>query len=502
MCGVVGQYGQPDVAMAERMLARLGHRGPDGEGTAAFSHSWLGHRRLAIVDPAGGAQPLFNEDRSLAVAANAEIYNHEELRRRMPGHSLTSGSDNEVIVHLLEREPPATIDRLDGMYAFCCAGESRFVAARDPVGIKPLYWADDRQRVVFASEIGAFDRLLRAHVRLFPPGHYWTPTEGLVRFAAPAEPWPHCLNGDEDAPPQKLLDRLRTLLVRAVRSHMLGDVPIGVLLSGGLDSSLIAAIAARAAAERGVRLKSFSTGLPGSPDLAAARTVADHLDTEHHECIYSADHLIDALPAAIAAVESFEPALVRGAVPNYLLAEEAARHVKVVLCGEGADELFGGYDYLRAFGTGPELHGELMHLVGGLHKLDLQRTDRVTMAHGVEARPPFLQRDVVSFALSLPGDWKLSGGAGIEKSILRRAFKGWLPDPILWRRKAQFGDGSGASSVLREAARHLAATGLDSARASVDPGLRSLEEVVYRRIFDERFDGVRPEGLLGRFATA
>lgn len=502
MCGIVGLYGNPDEALGRRMLARLRHRGPDGVGTAAFGDSWLGHRRLAIVDPAGGAQPIHSEDGSRAVAGNGEIYNHAELRARLGRHQMRTGSDNEVIVHLLEQESPATLRLLDGMYAFCGAGDGWFLAARDPIGIKPLYWAEKRGSVAFASEIRAFDDDWRPHVKLFPPGHWWSPAAGLVRFAAPSERWAHGLRGDEPDPPAQLLDRLRDILVRAVRSHMMGDVPIGVLLSGGLDSSLVAAIAAREATERGMRLKSFSIGVEGSADVVAARAVADHIGTDHHEWIYSADDVLEALPHAIGALESFEPALVRGAVPNYLLARGVAEHVKVVLCGEGADELFGGYEYLRSFTNERKLHDELVRLVGGLHKLDLQRTDRVTMTHGIEARPPFLQREFVSFALSLPARWKLSNGVRPEKDVLRRAFEGWLPDALLWRRKAQFGDGSGAGQILRDAAPSLATVDLDTARREVQPELRSLEEVVYRRIFDGYFGGVRTDGLLGRFATA
>lgn len=501
MCGIVGQYGTPDPALGARMLDRLGHRGPDGSGTAQFANAWIGHHRLAIVDPTGGCQPILSEDRTMGLAANAEIYNHEALRRRLASHAMSTRSDNEVILHLLEQEHPTAIGLLDGMYAFCCAGDDFFVAARDPIGIKPLYWACDGRRVVFASEIRAFDEGWRRHVKVFPPGHYWSAPAGLVRFATAGEAQPDGVHGDEEHPPPGVLEELRCLLVAAVRSHMMCDVPIGVFLSGGLDSSLIAAIAARVAAQRGQRLKSFAIGLPGSADLAAARAVAAHVGTEHHEWVYTPAELVEALPRAIAALESFEPALVRGAVPNYLLAQNVARHVKVVLCGEGADELFAGYEYLGGFVSGVALHDELVSLVEGLHKLDLQRADRVTMAHGVEARPPFLQRDLVSFALSLPGRWKLSSGGRIEKDLLRRAFDGWLPAPLLWRRKAQFGDGSGASIPLREAARDLAQVDLQTAQRS-DPALRSLEELVYRRIFEGNLKGVRPDRLLGRFATA
>jgi asparagine synthase (glutamine-hydrolysing) len=284
---------------------------------------------------------------------------------------------------------------------------------------------------------------------------------------------------------------------------MMGDVPVGVFLSGGLDSSLVAAIAAPYLERRGQRLKTFAVGLEDSPDLAAARHVAKFLNTEHHERVYDADDALEALPGVVRTIESYDPSLVRSAVPNYLLAELTAQHVKVVLTGEGADEIFAGYEYLREIGDEDELHDEIVRMIEGLHNLNLQRCDRVTMAHGLEARVPFLERDVIELGLKLPAGWKLSGEDQPEKRLLRQSFEGWLPHEFLWREKSQFGDGSGAASVLRSAVEEAVSEAeFEHERREVEPELRTREEAGYYRIFREHLRGVRPSRTLGRFATA
>ena len=283
----------------------------------------------------------------------------------------------------------------------------------------------------------------------------------------------------------------------------MGDVPVGVFLSGGLDSSLIAAIAARWYEERGEKLKTFVVGLEDSPDLLAARAVAEHLDTDHHESVYTAEDALRALPTVVRTIESFDPSLVRSAVPNFILAEFASRQVKVVLTGEGADEIFAGYEYLEDFRTEDELHTELVRTIEGLHDLNLQRADRVTMAHGLEARVPFLELDMISLGLSLPAGWKLSGEGQEEKRLLRQAFEGWLPDDFLWRKKAQFGEGSGAASVLKERMEaSVTEQEFEQERHEVEPPLRTREEVAYYRIFAEDLGEIRPKCTIGRFATA
>jgi asparagine synthase (glutamine-hydrolysing) len=284
---------------------------------------------------------------------------------------------------------------------------------------------------------------------------------------------------------------------------MMGDVPVGVFLSGGLDSSLVAAIAARFYEDCGEKLKTFAVGLEDSPDLLAARAVAEYLDTEHHETVYTGEDALRVLPTVVRTIESFDPSLVRSAVPNYILAEFTARHVKVVLTGEGADEIFAGYEYLEDFRTEDELHAELVRTIEGLHDLNLQRADRVTMAHGLEARVPFLELDMISLGLSLPAGWKLAGEDQEEKRLLRQAFEGWLPDDFLWRKKAQFGDGSGAASVLKEIMEErVTEEEFERERHEVEPPLRTREEVAYYRIFAEDLGEVRPRCTIGRFATA
>ena len=393
------------------------------------------------------------------------------------------------------------------MFAFVMAtADGQFVAARDPVGIKPLYWAQRDERTRFASEMAAFDAVWQPFVEPFPPGCAWTPADGLVRFAGAVPDDLQPLAGPTEpgasAPPD-VLRRTRDVLVDAVERQLMGDVPVGVFLSGGLDSSLVAAIAARVVGARGERLQTFAVGTADSPDLAAARIVAEHLGTEHREMTYDAADALAVMPTVVRAIESFDPALVRSAVPNFLLARFTAEHVKVVLTGEGADELFAGYEYLRDFTEPDRLHDELVRTVESLHNLNLQRCDRVTMAHGLEARVPFLDREVVAWALRLPPGFKLAGPGQPEKRLLREAFEGWLPNALLWRDKAEFGDGSGAAGVLTTAIESgVAREELDAERDLVAPPLRTREELAYYRIFREHLAGVRPELTLSRFATA
>jgi asparagine synthase (glutamine-hydrolysing) len=389
------------------------------------------------------------------------------------------------------------------MYALLSATTDggSFVAARDPVGIKPLYWARRGNEVRFASEISAFDPAWRPALEAFPPGHHWTPERGLRRFAD-AVPAAAAEDGRPGPEPENL-EHIREVLVASVRRQMMGDVPVGVFLSGGLDSTLIATIAARYYAEQGERLSTFAVGLEKSPDVLAARQAAEHLGTDHHERLYTAEEALAAAAPVVRAIEHFDPSLVRSAVPNYLLAELTSRHVKVVLTGEGADELFAGYTYFRDFADPDQLHKELTRTVQGLHHLNLQRCDRVTMAHGLEARVPFLDRQVIALALGLPASWKAAGEGVPEKHLLRAAFAGWLPDELLWREKSQFGDGSGAGSVLRNAVeRGISEAELAEEAGAVDPPIRTREELAYFRVWREHLDGVRPERNLGRFATA
>jgi asparagine synthase (glutamine-hydrolysing) len=502
MCGIAGRLGPELRGEDQRMLRRLVHRGPDDEGEAHFAGGWLGHRRLSIVDVAGGHQPLHSGERWLV--GNGEIYNHETVRGRLGGGGYATRSDNEVALRLLECRGPDALDELEGMYAFlsATADGASFIAARDPVGIKPLYWARRQDEVRFASEIAAFDREWRPAVEAFPPGHHWTPERGLSRFAD-AVPSAGATVGASRPPTREDLDQTREILIKSVHRQMMGDVPVGVFLSGGLDSTLIAAIAARYYALRGEQLQTFAVGTAGSPDLIAARQAAAFLGADHHERIYTAEEALAAVGPVVRAIEHFDPSLVRSAVPNFLLAEMTAGHVKVVLTGEGADELFAGYRYLQDLEDPHELHEELVRSVEGLHNLNLQRCDRVTMAHGLEARVPFLDRQVIALALRLPAEWKATGPDVPEKRLLREAFEGWLPPELLWRQKSQFGDGSGAASVLTDALEAgITDQELTEEAGALDPPLRTREELAYFRIWSEHLPGVRSEPNLSRFATA
>ena len=506
MCGIVAVHGRapatdPDL---ETMLDALAHRGPDGAGAVAVGSSWLGHRRLAIVDVDGGDQPLSATDGTLHLVGNGEVYNHDELRRRLPAAALSTRSDNEVALGLYRAEGLAGLARLEGMFAMAIASEDGdFVALRDPVGIKPLYWAQREGATLFASELKAFDAAWRPHVEEFPAGHAWTPEGGLTRLLPDPVPAAAELRPlGQDTPPAEVLEAVRDTLVDAVERRMMADVPVGVFLSGGLDSSLVAAIAARTL-EPGQQLHTFAVGMAGSADLVAARQVADLLGTTHHEDVYTAEELAEALPDVVRCIESFDPMLVHSAVPNYLLARFAARHVKVVLTGEGADELFAGYDHHRELTDPRELHAELVAGVEGLHNLNLQRADRTSMAHGLEARVPFLDLRMVHLGLSLPARWKQVTPERREKWMLRQAFDGWLPAELLWRRKEQFGDGTGASAVLREVAEATVdEDGFRAVRGHADPPLRTREEAAYWRLFREHLDGVDVEETIGRFAVA
>jgi asparagine synthase (glutamine-hydrolysing) len=509
MSGIVAAHGPFDPAEGMRMLDRLTHRGPDGEGHRQLASAWLGHRRLAIVDLAGGGQPLHDPQSGLWLVGDGEIYNHARLRDELEqrGHRLRTRSDHETILHLLAAEGPAALSRLWGMFAVVAAGEDgTFVAARDRIGIAPLYWVRDGDTTVFASELKAFDPDRRNHVEPFPPGHTWTPEEGPQRVHALPTGRSAAIDelvgvGDiPDEPPEAVLAAIRDTLVTAVERCMASDVPIGTLLSGGLDSSIVTAIAARVAEREGWRLPTFSVGLADSEDLAAARQLAAELGTAHHERVYTEDELIDWVPEVIGVLESFDPQLVHSSVPNLLVAKLAARHVKVVLIGEGADELFAGYAHYGDISSDEELHAALIETIEGLHAGGLQRVDRVAGVNGLEPRLPFLDVDLVELGLGLPARWKLAHEDRAEKWLLRRAFEGWLPDELLWRRKAQFGEGTGARDVLRD---HYGAEVSDEEfareRGRIDPPLRTPEEVAYFRIFQRYLTGMDPEGVVGRF---
>ncbi|RZQ62838.1 asparagine synthase (glutamine-hydrolyzing) [Amycolatopsis suaedae] len=501
MCGIVAAVGEVDVELCRAMLARIKHRGPDDTGEIHRGEVWLGHQRLSIMDVEGGAQPIANSDRDTYLVANGEIYNHRHIRRDL-GHELfETGSDSEAALHALIVDGPVGLARLRGMFALAFMNDDgEFLVARDSLGVKPLYWVRRDEVTLFASELRAFAPADRPLVESFPPGHCWTPSGGLVRFAdaVPARVRPARradVPGEWD---EALLKSVREVVVTAVENRMMSDVGIGVFLSGGLDSAIVAAAAASYAERTRQPLPTFAVGAPGSADLEAARVVADFLGTEHHEIVMTPATAAEALPKAVRAIEHYDPSLVRSAVPNLLLAEYAAKRVHAVLTGEGADELFAGYSYFHAepFTDPDALQAELVRTVTELHHLNLQRCDRTTMAYGMEARVPFLDRDVIELALSIPPEHKMIRPGVPEKQLLREAFAGWLPEDILMRGKEQFGDGSGAKDVLADAVRSMPEL---AAREGVT--LRDRQESVFYAVWHDELAGIRPGATLGMFAT-
>ena len=506
MSGIVAACGPFDPRLGRRMLERMAHRGPDGEGSRQVGRAWLGHRRLAIVDPEGGAQPLTNAGGDLWLVGDGEVYNHRHLRTELGEEAFRTGSDHEVALHVFEHDGAEGLERLWGTFAFVLAGDDgRFVAVRDPLGVAPLYWARRDGTVLFASELKAFDEDWRGDVEVFPTGRVWTPEDGPRISGRLPSGRPMLLRSrvHDGDPPSWVFEAIRDSVIHAVEEALVAEVPVGAFLSGGLDSSVICAVAARHARRRGRTFKSFAAGLRDSPDLVAARRVAEHVGCDHHERVYTAEEAIALVPEVIGLLESFEPTLLHSAVPNHLVATLARDHVKVVLIGEGADELFAGYSHYAELETGDELHEELVEAIQGAHNLGLQRVDRVTSANALEARIPFLDLDVVELALALPPAWKLIGPNRPEKWLLRQAFEGWLPDDLLWRGKEQFGQGTGMGDVLRERfGATVSESDLERERHATHPPLRTREELAYYRIFVERLRGVDASKTLGRFVDA
>ena len=497
MCGIAGIWGTADRALVERAMDGLAHRGPDGSGVHVQSSGVLGHRRLAIMDPEGGAQPLYDETRSRAIVANGEIYNFPTLRPDLAArHAFATTSDNEAILHLFEDCGVETPGMLEGMFAFAICDEDRLFLARDPIGIKPLYWGrgvdgGGRPVLAFASEMAPLAEWVD-ELHEIPPGTWFDSRTGFVPYyQVPSGP-----------PVERSVDEhvalVRQDLERAVASHLMSDVPVGAFLSGGLDSSVIAAIARRHVDE----LHTFAVGLEGSRDIEAARRVSAHLGTIHHEYLMTPSEVVEKLPEIVHALESFDQDLVRSAIPTWFCSRLAAEHVKVILTGEGADELFAGYAYHKTVTDPQTLHQELRRSVAALHNINLQRVDRLTMRHGLEGRVPFLDTAFIAMALTVPPELKLRtmpDGRAVEKWVLRAACADLLPDDIVWRTKEQFDEGSGTLDLLGDALRPLLADiDLDAYRAQTHQPVRSAEEALYHRILCEGFP--RPELILGNVA--
>ena len=448
MCGFVCLWQVDDPALARRMIDRIAHRGPDGieikriPGVPAV----MAHCRLAIIDPENATQPIHGKEEVLV--ANGEIYNYADLRAVLGESGFETGGDSEAILHLFRSDEPRWIAKLDGMFAFVLATPNRVIAARDPLGIKPLYKARLGGGIVFASELKAFDDIAVDDVEEIAPGVMYDSVDGPRKWYRMPQGAAEMLPGED---PEPMWRELRIVLETAIRKWMVADVEVGCFLSGGLDSSIIAALAARA---NGQPLKTFSVGTAGSPDLEAARLVADHIGSDHHELVFTADDVAGALSDVVYHLESADRDVVRSALPTHFAATLARRHVKAVLTGEGADELFAGYRYHHAYAESPRaLADEITRSLCAMYNINLQRVDRITMAQGLEARTPFLDRDLIAFAQSIPASLKMKvvderTRATTEKWVLRKACEDLLPAEVVWRKKAQFDEGTGTVLAL------------------------------------------------------
>ena len=449
MCGVAGVWGSVEPMVVSSMLDALHHRGPDarGIGNDSGTPATLGHTRLSIIDLEGGDQPLYGAEGATLVA-NGEIYNAQALRARLGDDRFCTLSDNETILHLLaDGGPDATAD-LRGMYAFALTRDGELLLGRDPVGIKPLYLGHSGDTLVISSELKALPPGIEEAEPL-APGTVWSSRTGVHRFWTVPE---KTQSAEGDRPIEHHVRTVRESLDLAVRRRLIADVPVGAFLSGGLDSSAIAALMRQHVDV----LHTFSVGLPGSPDLLAARLVADHLGTVHHEYELDPIEILEHLPEIVHSLESFDVDLVRSAVPTYFTARLASEHVKVVLTGEGADELFAGYSYHKDLTDDLALDADLRRSVAELHHINLQRVDRLTMAHSLEARVPFLDIDLIEAALAIPVAMRKPGVLAPEKGILRAAVSDLLPEEIVWRDKSQFDQGTGAADLLEEMATEIA----------------------------------------------
>jgi asparagine synthase (glutamine-hydrolysing) len=480
---------------------RQRHRGPDWSGVFVDDAAILVHERLAIVDPGSGAQPLRSRDGALALAVNGEIYNHRELRETCD-YDFTTGSDCEVINALYRGGDDDFVSALNGIFAFALwdGTARRYLIARDPIGVCPLYWGHDvHGRLCVASEMKALVGVC-VDVAEFPPGHVYDSASGALRRYY-CKPW-----RDYAATRGRAVASadLRHAFERAVHRQLMTDVPYGVLLSGGLDSSLVAACAAHFARMRvedndrseawWPRLHSFAIGLEGSPDLAAARIAADALGTVHHGFVYTFEEGLDALPEVIRHLETYDVTTIRAATPMYLLARRIkAMGVKMVLSGEGSDEIFGGYLYFHKAPSAEAFHEETVRKLDALHSYDCLRANKAMLAWGVEARVPFLDLEFIDVAMGMDAAHKMAGNGRIEKAVLREAFDGALPREILWRQKEQFSDGVGYGWIdgLKAHAEAAISDREFAAAAARFPfnTPATKEACFYRRIFESHYPG-------------
>jgi len=505
MCAILGilniTAGKEELRrQALDLTKRQRHRGPDWTGVYTGTSAILAHERLAIVGVESGAQPILNPRGTHALAVNGEIYNHKQLEASIGGvFDFRTGSDCEVILALYQQKGTSFIDELVGMFAFVLYDDEKdtWLIARDHLGIVPLYTGHDAQGNLYvSSEMKAIVPACQ-HVQEFPPGHLMTPRGGLQRYYD--RPW-----RSYDAVRNHGCDArvLREALEQSVKSHLMSDVPYGVLISGGLDSSIVAAIAKKYAPRRvedddrseawWPQLHSFAIGLEGSPDLKAARTVAQHIGTVHHEVRFTVQEGLDALSDVIYHLETFAITTVRASTPMYLMARKIrAMGIKMVLSGEGADEVFGGYLYFHKAPNAREFHEETIRKLDRLHLFDCLRANKAMAAWGVEARVPFLDKRFLDAAMSINPEAKMITAGRIEKQVLREAFADMLPESIVWRQKEQFSDGVGYSwidSLKAHAERQVSGQQMASAALRFPSKTPDTKEgYLYRQIFEGHF---------------
>ena len=506
MCGIVALLNvkKPTQSLRQKALCmsqKIRHRGPDWSGIYCGSTAILAHERLSIVDPESGGQPLFSPDGRQVLAVNGEIYNHQDIRRRLSNHyEFRTGSDCEVILALYREKGINFLEDLNGIFAFVLYDEERdaFLIARDPIGVIPLYIGYDSDGTVYvASELKALEGQCERYEPFLPGHYYWSLEPGLKRYYQ--RDW---MSYDAVKDNGASVSDLHDALEDAVRRQLMSDVPYGVLLSGGLDSSVISAVAERFSEHRiednsqsrawWPRLHSFAVGLKGAPDLAKARMVAEHIGTVHHEINYTVQEGLDALRDVIYFIETYDVTTVRASTPMYLLARVIrSMGIKMVLSGEGADEVFGGYLYFHKAPDARAFHEETVRKLSKLHFYDCLRANKSLAAWGVEGRVPFLDKAFLDVAMRLNPEAKMCPGKVIEKKIVREAFADLLPEAVAWRQKEQFSDGVGYSWI--DALKAMTAEAVSdeemahaAERFPINPPLNK-EEYFYRSIFAEHF---------------
>ena len=491
---------------ALKMSRKIRHRGPDWSGVYSSEKAVLAHERLAIVDPLSGGQPLYSSDGKKVLAVNGEIYNHQEIRRLFAGqYEFQTGSDCEVILALYERYGTDFIDKLNGIFSFVLYDSTTddYLIARDPIGVIPLYIGHDKDGTGYAaSELKALEGQCEEYMP-FPPGHYCTSQHNGKPVRWYERDWMQ-YDGMQWATSDRkeAVQMVKEGLMAAVKRQLMSDVPYGVLLSGGLDSSVVSAIAKLYAAKRietndkhdawWPQLHSFAVGLKGAPDLAKAQEVAKHIGTVHHEVNYTVQEGLDAIRDVIYYTETYDVTTVRASTPMYLLARVIrSMGIKMVLSGEGADEIFGGYLYFHKAPDAKAFHEETVRKLKKLHFYDCLRANKSLMAWGIEGRVPFLDKEFLDVAMRIDPVLKMCPGKTIEKAVVREGFADLLPESVAWRQKEQFSDGVGyswidtlkkvtAEAVSDEQMAHAAE------RFPINPPL-CKEEYYYRSIFEEHF---------------